>query len=512
MRGIHKSFAAVVALNGAHLEVLPGEIMALLGSNGSGKSTMIKILAGLYKPNSGEILFDGTPVAVNSGRDAHAHGIATAFQDLSIVGTMTVIDNIMLGREYRGRAGFIDRDRQYAEVRELLNRFNLDCDPDAFAQTLMPSAQSMVEVAKAVHQKPRLLLLDEVTASLHNDEIQVLFKVLRELKDEGVAIVYVTHRMNEIFEICDRATIMRNGETMAVEEMKNLTLDNVVYHMTGQRFEPGKGLGGGEAHAFSDAAVTLKADRLKIGPIVKDISLEAHKGEIVGIGGLEGQGQPEVIRSVLGALQPDDGNIEYLGGQARFHSVYDAVKRDIGFVSGERGREAIFPTRTVAENIAAGLSVRGSLPAVVLPSRIRRYAQKAVDSYKIVIGSIKHPADSLSGGNQQKLVIARWLSENPKLLLLDDPTKGVDVHSRAEIHNILRECANNGMTIIISSSDNEELLDLADTIYIFYEGRVSAVLRGQDKTDENFVAGMLGLTGGGEAVMETSAHTGEVLN
>lgn len=506
MRGINKTFGAVVALNNAGLEVRPGEIMALLGSNGSGKSTMIKVLAGLVKPNGGDIFLDGVRVTIHSGSDARKHGIATAFQDLSIVGTMTVLDNIMLGRELTGKAGFIDNERQYSEVRGLLERFGIDADPDAFAQTLMPSVQSMLEVAKAVYHNPRLLLLDEVTASLHNDEIETLFRVLRELRDCGVAIVYVTHRMNEIFQICDRAAIMRNGGTMAVESMDALTLDDIIFHMTGQRIASGIHENGVASNAFDGKKQIVGVSGLKIDPAVKNISMEAREGEIVGIGGLEGQGQPEVMRAILGAVQPVDGVIEYKGEQVKFKTVNDAVKRDIGFVSGDRGREAVFPTRSVAENIGAGFAVRGPLPAPVLPAKIRKYAQKAVDDYKIVVGSLNHPANSLSGGNQQKLVVARWLSENPNLLLLDDPTKGVDVHSRMEIHNILRESAKKGMTIIISSSENEELLELADTIYVFFEGKISAVLRGADKTADKLVAGMLGLSQAGYPERNKNTH------
>jgi len=493
MRGIDKRFDAVVALKSASLQVEPGEIRALLGSNGSGKSTLVKVLAGTVKPNAGEIIIDGEPVTIRSGADARHLGIATAFQDLSLVPTMTVRENILLGNEPMARFGMIDDARSRAEVAKLLDRFQIECDPDAYVQTLMPSLQSMVEVAKAVYMRPRLLLLDEVTAALHRDEVQLLFEVLRELKAQGTAIVYVTHRMNEIFQICDTATIMRSGETVANVKTDETTLDEIVYHMTGQR-PVSEGTYVSEEFESSGKELVLNVEHMGLYPKVRDISFRAYKGEIVGIGGLEGQGQPEFIRAVLGASHPEEGTIQYLGREVRFRSPADAVYHNIGFISGERNREAMFPDRPVSENIFVGRAAKGRLFQFIPSKALRDFGQAAVDKYNIVVGSLNHPASSLSGGNQQKLVVARWIAMNPTLLLLDDPTKGVDVSSRREIHKILRQSADEGMTIVISSSENDELLDLADRIYVFFEGRVSGMLSGASKTPERLVAAMMGLT------------------
>jgi ribose transport system ATP-binding protein len=353
--------------------------------------------------------------------------------------------------------------------------------------------QSLVEVAKAVYQKPRLLLLDEVTAALHRDEVALIFDVLRELKAQGTAIIYVTHRMNEIFQICDTATVMRSGETVAHVNTSEVTLDEIVFYMTGQRPDA---VSPHETEAFHGDGndLVLDVEHIALFPKVKDITLKAYKGEIVGIGGLEGQGQPEFIRALLGMMRPDDGKIVLEGEEVHFHSPADAVYHGIGFISGERNREAMFPDRSVGENIFAGRAAKGMLFRYVTSKNVRDFAQSAVDKYDIVVGSLKHPASSLSGGNQQKLVIARWIAMNPTLLLLDDPTKGVDIHSRREIHKILRQSADEGMTIILSSSENDELLDIADRVYLFYEGRVSGVLSGASKTPERLVAAMMGLT------------------
>ncbi len=498
LRGIGKRFDAVVALNGASLHVQPGEIRALLGSNGSGKSTMIKVLAGLVNPNAGEILFDEKPVSIKSGVDSRRLGIATAFQDLSLVPTMSVKDNILLGNEPMTKLGMVDKKASGKIISELLARFHIECDPNAYVQTLTPSVQTMLEVAKAVSLGPKLLLLDEVTAALHYDEIEVLFSVMRELKRAGVAMIYVTHRMNEIFHICDTATIMRGGETVIEDRIDNLSLDDIVFYMTGQRPDAQKRE---ESHEFETAESDLILDvrHLELFPRVRDLSLRAYQGEIIGIGGLQGQGQSEFIRALLGAEQIEGGSIDYCGKEIHFKSPAEAVKNGMGFISGERNREAMFPLRTVEENIIAGKVAKGPLFAYLTPKSNHAFANEAVEKYAIKIGSLDHPASSLSGGNQQKLVVARWIAMQPRLLLLDDPTKGVDIHSRQEIHKILRLCAEEGMTVIISSSESEELLSISDRIYVFYEGCVSAMLAGEQKTPERLVAAMMGMTGASES-------------
>ncbi len=494
LRGIEKRFDAVVALNGASLSVGPGEIRALLGSNGSGKSTMIKVLAGLVSPNGGEIVFDEKTVTITSGLDSRRLGIATAFQDLSLVPTMSVRDNILLGNEPVGSLGLVDKRAADQRIQSLLDRFHIDCDPNAYVQTLTPSTQTMLEVAKAVSMQPKLLLLDEVTAALHYDEIEVLFSVMRELKAEGLAMIYVTHRMNEIFKICDTVTIMRSGETVKDGNIKDFTLDDIVFYMTGQRPDAEKKRA---AHDYEkeDGEAVLNVRDLAVFPRVRDLSLKAYKGEIVGVGGLQGQGQSEFIRALLGAEPYEQGTIEYKGRVVRYKSPSDAVKDGMGFISGERNQEAMFPVRSVEENILAGKVAKGPLFQYMTPKSNHAFANEAVEKYNIKIGALENPASSLSGGNQQKLVVARWIAMHPTLLLLDDPTKGVDIHSRREIHRILKSCADEGMTIIFSSSESEELLSISDRVYVFYEGCISAMLEGDTKTPEALVAAMMGMTG-----------------
>jgi len=406
---------------------------------------------------------------------------------------MSVIDNLLLGNEPRGKYGIVDRKLARSQISALLERFGINCELDAYVQSLMPSTQAMLEVAKAIQQKPRLLLLDEVTASLHYDEIQVLFKIIRELKDEGVAIVYVTHRMNEVFDLCDHVTIMRGGETVKDGSTGDFTLDDIVYYMTGQRPEA-HDMVDQDSEIETDKELLLDVNEHEVYPKVWGISMKAYKGEIIGIAGLQGQGQSEFIRSLLGAETVTGGTVAFCGKEAKFKSPTEAVRNGIGFVSGDRSKEAIFPVRSIFENISAGKVAKGNIAAYLTPKSLKSFSQSAVDAYNIKIGALKDPANTLSGGNQQKLVIARWIAMNPKLLLLDDPTKGVDVHSRREIHKTLQQCASDGMTVIISSSEYEELLDIADRIYVFYEGYVSDMLHGEHKTEEHLVAAMMGMT------------------
>ena len=509
MREITKHYDAVQALKKASLQISPGRITALVGSNGSGKSTLVKILAGLVNPNSGQVLIDGKPVNIRSGNDAKALGIATAFQDLSLVATMTVEENLLLGDEPRTSLGLIDMKQGEQIVSRLLKRSHISCDPLDYVQSLPPSTQSMLEIAKAVLRKPRVLLLDEATAALHQDEIKVLFSILRALREEGTAVVYVTHRMHEVFEICDNAVVMRSGETIIAGPVAGFTLDDIVFYMTGQRMAQNTADGIKTALNDRDAQPVLEVTRLSSPPRVSDISMTAHEGEIVGIGGLEGQGQGELMRALLGATARRAGTIRFLGEEVAFKQPSDAIRAGIGFISGERNREAMFPERTIAENIFAGNAAKGRTFSFLSKRVVTQFAQNAVKTYRIKIGRIWDAANTLSGGNQQKLVIARWIAMQPKLLLLDDPTKGVDIHSRLEIHQILRDCAKQGMSIVISASDTDELMEIADRIYVLYEGRVAGVLEGENKNNEYLVACMMGIaptqgTQGKETVCNTS--------
>lgn len=493
MTGITKSFAAVHALSDASLQVQAGEIMALLGSNGSGKSTMVKVLSGLVRPDRGEILIDEKPVRIHSGVDARRHGVAVAYQDSSLIARMSIVDNICLGMEPHGRLGYIDRKKAHETAVGYMQRLKIDVDPQTLVERLMPSMQSMVEIAKALALNPKILILDEATASLHSDEVDTVFELLTQLKKEGLAIIIVTHRMGEIFRICDRCTILKGGETVACGSIDEMNLDEIVFHMTGKRPDHSVGEDTVEQRQSRTEDVLLEVRGLSIPSKLKKVNFFAYKGEVVGIGGLDGQGQADFIRALLADIKYTEGDIIYRGRPVHYRTPADAIVDEMGFISGDRARESIFPVRSVAENIFAGKATKGKLFSHLSQKAINDFAQKAMEDYGIVAGSLSNPASSLSGGNQQKLVVGRWIALSPSLLLLDDPTKGVDIHSRQEIHAILKECLDGGMSVLYVSSDNEELLEISDRIYVFYEGSISAQLAGSDRTEEKLVAAMLGL-------------------
>jgi ABC-type sugar transport system ATPase subunit len=493
MRGISKNFGAVVALREASLTLGDGEIMALLGANGSGKSTLIKVLAGLVNQDSGEVIYNDKPAHIRSAADSRRLGIATTFQDFSLIPAMSVADNIVIGMEPRGAFGVINREEAREFALSCMGKFHINCSPDALIQSLPPSVQSLIEIAKAVASKPRLLILDEATASLHSDEVDMLFDVLRELKDDGVSIINVTHRMHEIYRICDRCTILRGGETIAQGRVNEMDLDMVVFHMTGKKPDLA-GVNSAVRHVHKEGEKPLlEVNNLTLTGKLNGIELAAWPGEIVGIGGLDGQGQREFLRCILGDEKYEDGEVFFRGKSIKFNEPAGAVEHGMGFISGDRNKESIFPVRPVAENIFAGAVTQGNSFLPLWPGRIHAFAKKAVQKYNILTGGLNLPASSLSGGNQQKLVIGRWMALEPDLLLLDDPTKGVDIGTRQEIHRILKECTESGMCALYSSSDNEELLAISDRIYVFYEGRISACLTGKDMTEEFLVAAMLGL-------------------
>ncbi|MDR1588002.1 MAG: sugar ABC transporter ATP-binding protein [Treponema sp.] len=499
MRGISKKFAAVVALREASLSVKAGEIMALLGANGSGKSTLMKVLSGLVNPDKGTVIYQGKELHIHSAANSKALNIAAAYQDLSLVPAMNVIDNIVMGIEPKNALGIINKKAARNFALSWMEKFKIECNAETLTQSLPPSTQSMIEIAKAVASNPRLLILDEATASLHSDEVTILFDILEELKNSGVAIIMVTHRMNEIYRVCDRCTILRGGETVASGQVKDMDLNTVVYHMTGKKPDVAGVTPGARPPHKADEEALLEVKGLSLPGKLKGIHFHAYAGEIVGIGGLDGQGQQEFLRAILGDVKYESGDIILKGKKVKFHQPADAVKRNMGFISGDRNKESVFPIRTVSENLYAGAVTHGTAFAFLPPQKVDGFSREAVKKYRIVTGGLNNPASSLSGGNQQKLVVGRWMAVAPDLLLLDDPTKGVDISTRQEIHRILKERASGGgLCALYSSSDNEELLEISDRIYVFYEGRLSAELRGEDRTEEKLVAAMFGLAGGNE--------------
>ena len=494
VKELSKDFGHVKALNNVSLNICPGEIRALLGSNGSGKSTLSKILGGLVFQNSGELVLDDRKISIKSPSDSRRYGISLAYQELSLIPQLTVQENISLGREKkRGRLGMIDSASIREETRLLIEKLRINAAPDTLVGMLDQSTKSLIEVAKALVWNPQILILDEVTACLHKDQVECLFDLLRELKDKGLAILMITHRLDEVFRICDTATILKNGQTVTGVAISEVDENDLVYYMTGKRPEAVQIRQKATESAIGARDVLLSVQNLRIGSSVKDISLDLHEGEIVGICGLQGQGQPEFLRALYGACPHDGGEISFRGGRVAFRSPRAALKSGIGFISGDRQSEGVFPDRPVVENVYASKTALGGLFRHVNRKQHANRAAEMIEQLKIVVGDLNHPASSLSGGNQQKLLFSRDLILDLRLILLDDPTKGVDINSRREIHQILRSFTNQGKSVLISSSDHEELLELCDRIVVFYEGRATAQFFVDENTEDQLVSAMLGV-------------------
>jgi ABC-type sugar transport system ATPase subunit len=459
--GIFKHFDGVHALSGAQLAVRKGEIHALLGENGAGKSTLVKIITGLYTPDSGKILRDGEEVEFANVRVANRAGVVALYQELSIIPSISVAENIMLGEQTPSRGGLVQWKTLRRRAQKQLDSLNQKIPLGELAGELSPVQQTMVAFARALAIDARVLILDEPTASLTDTEIKDLFAVLRSLRDQGVAIIYVSHRLEEVFELCDRLTIMRNGETMITKDVADSNIDEVISTMVGRS--------AGELY----------------GRRVKNISFTAHKGEVLGIGGLAGSGRSELLRILSGAQKHTAGTITV--GETtlpRSPGVGKALAAGIALVPEERRSQGVILSATIQDNIALA-----NIPAVsslgwVSGARIADITRQGMFDLQIKARGPRQPVGELSGGNQQKVVLAKMLARKPKVLLMDEPTRGIDVGTKAEIYRLIRELAAGGTTVVAVSSELPELLGMSDRIIIMHEGQISGEVLAEDANEE----------------------------
>ena len=491
-RGIKKHFKGVKALQGASLEIKAGEIRALFGGNGSGKTTLAKILGGVVAPDEGEVFIDGRKISINSPRDAKSQGIVITSQELSLFYNADIASNILFNSLPIRRKLFVDRRRIEQEAEPYIRRFNLQDITRVPVGDLPDNKKYVVEFAKALVQEPRLLIMDEVTSALFLQDFEAVKKAIFELSEKGIPIIYISHRMSEIYNICSAVTVMRNGFTVGTFELNTIDREELLRLMTGedQPQEKGERTIAPGAVGVSDGrearTSTLVVRDLELTPFGRKISLEAHEGEFIGISGLQGQGQSELIRTLFGMR--GHINLEILGKRTSIDSPLEAIRHGIGFLSGNREIEGAFSERPVRENLDVIHNYVLSLGSLNFASAIRHY--------NIVVDNLNQPIKSLSGGNQQKVIICRWTETRPKILLADDPTKGVDVQARRDVHYILKDLVEAGATVIMSSSDDEELVDIAsivpDTrILIFYMGEVIETLTKEKITVQNIVSSSL---------------------
>ena len=476
---IVKSFDGVHALKGVQLSVQPGEIHALLGENGAGKSTLIKIVTGLYNPDSGEIRRDGETVDFSSVSSARKSGIVALYQELSIVPTISVAENVLLGENLPSRAGIVDGRSMRRRAKEQLDRLQQRIPLGKLAGELSPVQQTMVAVARALATDARVLILDEPTASLTETEIVEVFAVLRALRAEGVAIVYVSHRLEEVFELCDRLTIMRNGETIVTKNVADTNIDEVISTMVGRSADSLY-----PARAESIGKVMLTVEGLQ-GRRVKNVSFQAHAGEVLGIGGLAGSGRSELLRILAGAQGHKDGTITVDGTVLKRRSpVGRVLDEGVALVPEERRSQGVLLGTSIQENIALANLSQVSRVGIVSSGQIAKIAKRGMEQLQIKARSAKQPVGELSGGNQQKVVLAKMLARRPKVLLMDEPTRGIDVGTKAEIYRLIRELAAAGTAVIAVSSELPELIGMSDRILIMHEGSISGEVAAEGADDE----------------------------
>lgn len=485
MRDIHKAFGPVKVLEGVAFELLPGEVHALMGENGAGKSTLMKILTGIYAPDAGTIEVDGQPVTITSPADAEKYGIAIIHQELNLIPSLSVADNLFLGRELH-RFGLLDRKAMDIRAKEWLSRVGMDrLNPDTLVEHLSVGQQQMVEIARALGQKARVLIMDEPTAALTERETTTLFALIRELRAHGTGIVYVSHRMEEIFAICDRISVLRDGQFVGTRPIPGLAFDEVVKMMVGRTLDA----------RFPERTPNIGNVRLSVehisGGIVQDVSFELHAGEVLGVAGLMGAGRTELARLLFGLDRLDAGRVTLEGKVVTPKTPSEAIHAGFGFVTEDRKAQGLVLDMSLRENV--------SLPRV--PARaglVDRPAEKKqthglIDALKIRTRDMELDVRALSGGNQQKVVLAKWLALKPRVLILDEPTRGVDVGGKAEIYHIINQLAEQGVAILMISSELPEVLAMSDRILVMHEGHATALLDAHGATQE---AVMTAATGG----------------
>lgn len=491
MRGIDKRFAGIPALSNASLEVEPGEVHALIGQNGAGKSTLIKVLTGYHKRDTGDVLFLGKPFEVGSPQQAQASGISTIYQEINLVPLRSVTENICLGREKR-RFGLLDWRAMHEEAERLLSRFRVKIDVRRPLMDFSTATQQMVAIARAIGFSARLVIMDEPTSSLDEQEVAVLFTVIRQLKAEGVSVIFVSHKLDELYEICDRVTIMRDGRTVRTAAISEITKLELVSQMLGRDVSKAEG----QATAFSRPPgkgawdVVLQAQSLAAGQAVRDVSFELRRGEIVGFAGLLGAGRTETARVVFGADRPRSGTMALRGQSYAPGHPRDAIDSGLGFVTEDRKLEGIVPDLSVAENLTLAILPRISGRGVVDEGKQREIVERFIKELGIKCSGPGQKIRELSGGNQQKVLLARWLAMNPDVLILDEPTRGIDVGAKGEIQRLIRSLSDSGLSVLMISSELEEVAEGADRVFVLREGRTVAELAGEEITEDRILAAM----------------------
>jgi ribose transport system ATP-binding protein len=497
MTGIRKSFSGVTVLNGVDLSVQGGRVTALLGENGAGKSTLMKILTGVYLADAGEIRVDGQPVVIRNVDAARALGIGMIHQELNLFTNLSIAENFLIGNESRYRlGGFVQYARLNRTLRETLESLQLNRSPSDIVGTLGVGEQQLVEIGKALQQDIRFLAMDEPTAALTQTETKRLFEIIQGLSAQNVGIIYISHRLEELFQIADDVTVLRDGKFVASRTMAETTEDELVSLMVGrditERYPTVK----------TEPGHTILAANHLTNHRVKDAKLEVRAGEIVGLGGLMGAGRTELARAIAGVDKLKAGELVFLGKHIRFRSPAEAIRSGIAFVTEDRKEQGLVLPFSIRHNVSLPTLRARSKGGIVNRNAETNFVREVATKLRVKMNTIDDQVGGLSGGNQQKVVIAKWLANNPMLFILDEPTRGVDVGAKQEIYHLMNQLKQDGKAILMISSDLPELLGMSDRVYVMHEGKVQGELHGEHLTEENFMR----LATGGENAWKNSAQ------
>jgi ribose transport system ATP-binding protein len=490
MRNISKTFPGVKALDHVNLDIRQGEILALAGENGAGKSTLMKILTGVYAPDAGgSILIEGQEIALRDGNHARALGINIIYQELSVVENLSVAENIFLAREPLGRLGLVDRARMNREASEVLTTIGMDIDPATRVSELSVGQQQMIEIAKALSYRSKVIIMDEPTASLSQHETSVLLSLIKRLRERNIAVVYISHRLEEVFELADRVTVLRDGCTVATAPIAEVTRESLVRQMVDRELS--------ELYAapvsHASKVPVLEVRDLALRPVkaadarIRDISFTVHRGEILGIAGLVGSGRTEIMEMIFG-MRACTGQLAVDGKPVSIRNPHDAIEAGLGFVTEDRKAQGLVLGMNVRENFSLTHLKRYSPFQFLLRAREDESCRQFVRTLGIKTPTVEQKVINLSGGNQQKIVIAKWVARNPKVLIVDEPTRGIDIGAKAEVHALLAKLASEGIGIIVISSDLLEVLAVSDRILIVREGRLNGELSRAEATQERVMA------------------------
>lgn len=478
-KGITKLFNSIPALQDVNLDIYPGEIHAICGENGAGKSTLMNILTGGLMPEAGEIIFEGKKVSFQSPKDAQDLGISIVHQELSLCSHLSVAENIFIGRTPVKLASIIDKKKMNEEAKKLLKKLNTDINPETIAGELSVSQQQMVEIAKAISINCKVLILDEPTSALTDTEAESLFKNLQALKENGIAMIYISHRMNEIFQISQRCSILRDGKYIWTKMVSDITVDDIIASMVGRKIEnayPEKGKMGTE--------IKLEVKNLYRKGVYNNISFKLREGEILGIFGLMGAGRTEVARGICGIDLVDSGEVELLGEKIPLNNVRKSIDKGLVYISEDRKTQGLFLSMSIKANTIAadlGLVSKGKF---IKSGLVKELSEKYRNAMNTKCRDTNQSVGSLSGGNQQKVLLSKWLAVKPKVILLDEPTRGIDVGAKFEIHHILRNLANEGHGVIVISSELPEVIGVSDRILVMYQGELVGELPVEGATEE----------------------------